>query len=188
MVDAAQIETAAAVMAPALLDPLVNGHDVDPALPNLVRGATFSGVFRCAGDDRWVALSSPTTPTGPRCARSSNVPTSTSRLAPTWPRRRRARRRGRHLGGAALAAHHGAAAQAEGLAAGPVQDAEDVAAPAVRHAAWWWRSDQPDLGVIEYAQSPYLMTKTPGRHRRPGPPPGRAHRRGAARVARRRRR
>src|SRR5579863_7775190 len=54
-VDLAEVETAAAVMGPMMLDYVVNGRaSVVPG--NRVPGALLSEVVRCHGDDRWLAV------------------------------------------------------------------------------------------------------------------------------------
>ena len=54
-VDLAEVETAAAVMGPMMLDYVVNGRaSVVPG--NQVPGALLSEVVRCHGDDRWLAV------------------------------------------------------------------------------------------------------------------------------------
>ena len=42
-------------MAPIYLDPLNNGRDTPPT-GNAVPGSLFTGVFRCQGHDRWLAI------------------------------------------------------------------------------------------------------------------------------------
>ena len=54
-VDVAETEALAAVMAPIYLDPLNNGRDTPPT-GNAVPGSLFTGVFRCQGLDRWIAI------------------------------------------------------------------------------------------------------------------------------------
>ncbi|HEX5588129.1 MAG TPA: CoA transferase [Acidimicrobiia bacterium] len=168
-IDAAQIETTAAVMAPILVDPLVNDRDVGPRGNDT--GALLSGAFPCAGDDRWVALEighladwrilcellerddlavdSPDAAFAGRGDLEAALGEWTSMRTP-------------HTVALLL--------QARGLAAGAVQDTEDVARdPALRTRAVPVEIVQPDLGTIEYAQSPYRMSATPGHVRRCGP-------------------
>jgi crotonobetainyl-CoA:carnitine CoA-transferase CaiB-like acyl-CoA transferase len=62
------------------------------------------------------------------------------------------------------------ALQRIGLAAGAVQDSEDVVRdPQLRTRGFAVEIDHPDLGVIEYAQSPHRMSLTPGRVQRRAP-------------------
>jgi crotonobetainyl-CoA:carnitine CoA-transferase CaiB-like acyl-CoA transferase len=167
-VDAAQIETAAAVMAPMLLDALVNEREITPR-PNEVEGALLSGVFRCAADDGWLALELEdgddwaalcTLLDRPDLAvpRSAAAPDrdALAQAVAAWA--------------APLSPHTAALLlQHAGLAAGAVQNMEDVARdPSMRSRGMIVEVDQVDLGVLEYAQSPYRMSVTPGRYRRPG--------------------
>jgi crotonobetainyl-CoA:carnitine CoA-transferase CaiB-like acyl-CoA transferase len=169
-IDAAQIETIAAVMAPILLEPLVNGRDVGPP-GNDVPGSLLAGVFRCAGHDRWVALElEDVADWSALCALLNsmdlNVSTTdeakvrrgalTERVA-SW-----ARERSPHTAALIL--------QQSGLAAGPVQDMEDIVRdPVLRERDFVVEIDQPDLGPVEYTESPHRLSRTPGRWRRPGP-------------------
>ena len=60
--------------------------------------------------------------------------------------------------------------QRAGLAAGAVQDAEDVVRdPQHRERHFLLEMDHPDLGVAEYAAPPHRLTKTPPVVRRPTP-------------------
>ena len=54
-VNLAEVETAAAVMGPLILDYIVNGRD-SAYRGNQVPGALLSEVVRCAGEDRWLAV------------------------------------------------------------------------------------------------------------------------------------
>ena len=170
LLDAAQIETMAAVMAPLLVEPLVNGRDVVPP-GNDVPGTMLSGAFRCAGDDRWVAIEiDDLADWRALCAvleRADLVAHDSEEVARLRPQLELA------LGEwAAVRSPHTAAMllQGRGIAAGAVQDSEDVARdPALRSRGMVVELNQPDLGPIEYAQSPYHLSKTPGLVRRCGP-------------------
>ena len=163
VVDAAQIETAAAVLAPLLLGPLANGHDVEHT-PNGAPGALLSTVVRCAGDDRWLAVELEDLDDWARLCAVLDAPhlaASTAEHAAqhrdaletalaTW-----AADRSPHT--AALLLHHA------GLAAGAVHDMEDVARdPSLRARNLVVEIEQRDLGVIEHAQAPYRMVSATG--------------------------
>ncbi len=169
-VDAAQIETAAAVMAPILLEPLADGRDAGPR-GNQVPGSPLSGAFRCAGDDRWVAIELDDLDDWAALCRFLD---RDDLVADTRPgaAATRSELETTFAEWASVRTPHTAALllQACGLAAGAVQDGEDVARdPALRTRGLVVEIDQPDLGVIEHAQSPYRMSATPGRVRRCGP-------------------
>jgi crotonobetainyl-CoA:carnitine CoA-transferase CaiB-like acyl-CoA transferase len=55
-IDISQAETAAAMLAPAFLEYLVNGREPEPQ-GNFSSFAAPHGAYRCKGDDRWCALS-----------------------------------------------------------------------------------------------------------------------------------
>ena len=60
--------------------------------------------------------------------------------------------------------------QRAGLAAGVVQDAEDVVRdPQHRERHFLLEMDHPDLGVAEYAAPPHRLAKTPPAVLRPNP-------------------
>ena len=169
-VDAAQIETAAVVMAPILLEPLVNGRDVGPP-GNDVAGSVLSGAFRCAGHDRWVAVELEDLDDWAALCALLECPElgvdDTEQAA-----ERRDELVAVLEAWAAEHSPHTAALilQQAGIAAGAVQDMEDVYRdPVLRERGFVVEVDQPDLGVIEYPQSPHRLSATPGRYRCPGP-------------------
>jgi crotonobetainyl-CoA:carnitine CoA-transferase CaiB-like acyl-CoA transferase len=169
-IDVAQTEALGAVLAPLYLDPLNNGRDTPP-MGNAVPGSLFTGVFASQGHDRWLAIElEDLADWSMLCAvldRPDLVVHDDADLD--------ARRRDLHD---AIAAWSGARSphtaalllQNAGLAAGAVYDYEDIARdPQLRARGAVVELDQPDLGVIEYYESPYRMTKTPGSARWAGP-------------------
>jgi crotonobetainyl-CoA:carnitine CoA-transferase CaiB-like acyl-CoA transferase len=171
-VDLAEVETAAAVMGPMMLDYIVNGRgSVVPG--NRVPGALLSEVVRCRGDDRWLAVEAEDAADWRALAaflgRDDLADLAEAALPPEPAR---------DALGAALAAWAAnlTAQQAmrmlqrAGLAAGAVQDAEDVVRdPQHRERHFLLEMDHPDLGVAEYAAPPYRLAKTPPTVRRPTP-------------------
>jgi crotonobetainyl-CoA:carnitine CoA-transferase CaiB-like acyl-CoA transferase len=168
-VDLAEVETAAAVMGPMMLDYAVNGRrSVVPG--NRVAGALLSEVVRCRGDDGWLAVEIEDAADWQVLARlvgrddlASFVASSAEAAAAlgaalaSWAAERTAQQAMRVL-------------QRAGLAAGAVQDAEDaVRDPQHRERHFWLEMDHPDLGVAEYAAPPHRLAKTPPTVRRPTP-------------------
>jgi benzylsuccinate CoA-transferase BbsF subunit len=167
-VDLAEVETAAAVMGPMMLDYVVNGRrSVVPG--NEVPGALLSEVVRCRGDDSWLAVEVEDAGDWEVLARlvgredlSLASPVSDNRAAlaaalAAWVTERTAQQAMRVL-------------QRAGLAAGAVQDGEDVVRdPQHRERHFWLEMDHPDLGVAEYAAPPHRLAKTPPTVRRPTP-------------------
>jgi crotonobetainyl-CoA:carnitine CoA-transferase CaiB-like acyl-CoA transferase len=183
-VDLAEVETAAAVMGPMMLDYVVNGRrSVVPV--NRVPGALLSEVVRCRGDDNWLAVEvedaddwrTLATLVG-RDDLAEAVPTPIAVLAPESSPQSSPDEQARAALGAALAAWAAERTaqqamrilQRRGLAAGAVQDGEDaVRDPQHRERHFLLEMDHPDLGVAEYAAPPHRLAKTPPTVRRPTP-------------------
>lgn len=165
-VDLAEVETAAAVMGPMMLDYVVNGRrSVVPG--NQVPGALLSEVVRCRGDDNWLAVEVEDAADFRTLARvvgrddlALDADPGTDALAAAlaaWAAERTAQQAMRVL-------------QRAGLAAGAVQDGEDVVRdPQHRERHFLLEMDHPDLGVAEYAAPPHRLAKTPPAVRRPTP-------------------
>ena len=171
-IDLAEVEVAGAVMAPLLLDYVVNGRE--PAAtgqPADAGAAPFRQVVRCQGDDRWLAveledaadlhtlavlLGHPDLGTAETSDEQSSSVALAAALA-EW---------------AAVRTPHQAmrALQRAGLAAGAVQNAEDVVRdPQHRERHFLVEMDHPDLGIAEFAAPPYRLSATPAAPRRPTP-------------------
>jgi crotonobetainyl-CoA:carnitine CoA-transferase CaiB-like acyl-CoA transferase len=154
-IDQAQIEVAGAIMGPVLLDAVVNGREPgDEPPPGLV--------VRCRGDDRWLAVEPEDADDWARLAQVVGAPDPGDRAAVgeavgTWAAALTPQQAMRML-------------QRVGLAAGAVQDAEDVTRdPQHRERHFLQEMDHPDLGVAEYASPPYRLAKTPATIRRRTP-------------------
>jgi len=174
-VDLAEVETAAAVMGPMMLDYVVNGR-ASVVSGNRVPGALLSEVVRCRGDDRWLAveLEDP----GDWRALASLVGRDYLAEAVALPTDGGPTEEDKAALAAALADWAGELTaqqamrmlQRAGLAAGAVQDAEDVVRdPQHRERHFMLEMDHPDLGVAEYAAPPHRLAKTPPVVRRPTP-------------------
>ena len=144
-------------MGPLLLDYTVNGHEPgqDPP-PGMV--------VRCLGEDRWLAVEPVDDEDWPRpgalLAGASPIPATTPRSPTrvgTWAAALTPQQAMRTL-------------QRAGLAAGAVQNSEDVTRdPQHRERHFLQEMDHPDLGVAEYASPPYRLAKTPATIRRRTP-------------------
>jgi benzylsuccinate CoA-transferase BbsF subunit len=167
-IDMAQIDTGAAIMPSLYLDYLANGHEW-AAGPNEVPGSFFSGVLACVGADAWVAIEledaqdwdalcsflerpdlcvEPGTP-------APGVPSPVVRAS-------------LHQAVAAWAAtvtplqatHR---LQNIGLAAGPVQNGEDLWRDAqLRSRGAFVDVVHPDLGLLEYPDAPVSASAPTG--------------------------
>jgi crotonobetainyl-CoA:carnitine CoA-transferase CaiB-like acyl-CoA transferase len=169
-VDLAEVETAASVMGPLMLDYVVNGHD-SAFLGNQVPGALLSEVVRCRGDDRWLAVEA--TDTADWQALASLVGRHDLHAADLPPDDLA---RGELAAALASWARDLAPQQAmrmlqrAGVAAGAVQDAEDlVRDPQHRARNFLIEMDHPDLGLAEYTAPPHRLAKTPPTVRRATP-------------------
>lgn len=168
--DVAQIDAMVGPLIPLLVGPLVNGED-QPSAHNQVPGSWLTAVLPCKGPDRWVAieledqidwstlcrvLERPDLDTDDLGSAQASRDDLTDALA-AW-----VGERSPHTVTHVL--------QQEGLAAGAVQDGEDIwHDPQLRTRGYFQLLDQPDLGPRWYPNPPYRFTKTPGRLRRSGP-------------------
>jgi crotonobetainyl-CoA:carnitine CoA-transferase CaiB-like acyl-CoA transferase len=154
-IDQSQIEVAGAIMGPLLLDCTVNGHEPGEDQPPGM-------VVRCSGEDRWLAVEPADDEDWQRLARIAGAPDPGDRAAVTeavgtWA--------------AALTPHQATRIlQRAGLAAGAVQDTEDVTRDAQhRERHFLQEMKHPDLGLAEYAGPPHRLSKTPAAIRRRTP-------------------
>jgi crotonobetainyl-CoA:carnitine CoA-transferase CaiB-like acyl-CoA transferase len=164
-IDLAQVETAAMLMAPLLLDFSVNGRDSEPH-GNVVPGSLLSEVMASAGDDRWLAVEAEDSrdlfriaaamgrpdlaPDAERHGLSAGADIGLIEALREWASSRTAHQAMRLL-------------QRAGVAAGAVQDAEDIVRDVQHRArAFFVEQSHPDLGTAEYPTSPLRLFKTPG--------------------------
>jgi crotonobetainyl-CoA:carnitine CoA-transferase CaiB-like acyl-CoA transferase len=168
--DVAQMEAAAALMAPLYLDLLANGRDAVPPV-NAVPGSVLTGVYPALGHDRWLALELEDLDDWNVLCRVIER----SDLAAKDLDDVEAHRAALHdaLGEWSLTLPPHAAAhllQRAGIAAGAVQDSDDIARdPQLRSRGYMVEIDHPDIAVLEFAQSPLRMSKTPGHVRSRAP-------------------
>jgi crotonobetainyl-CoA:carnitine CoA-transferase CaiB-like acyl-CoA transferase len=170
-IDLAQAETGAALMAPLYLDALNGGPDWSyPA--NTSPGSLLSAVLRCRGDDEWAAVDIEDIQDWNvlceilerpdlgllDCEIDEPPPTSDLLLAlEKWSINSTANQVALRL-------------QKVGLAAAPVTNSEDLwRNPQLRSRQAFVEVHHPDLGTIEYPESPDRLELTPGRVRCAGP-------------------
>lgn len=166
--DVAQTEALAAVNAPVYLDPLNNGRDTAPA-GNSIQGSFFTEVFPSRGHDRWIALELEDLDDWARLCAVLERPDLLVDSLDAAARRRHELAAAVREWSATRTPHTAAQVlQRAGLAAGAVYDNEDaVRDPQLRARGAVVEVAHPDLGTVEYAQSPHRLAKTPGRVRRP---------------------
>ncbi|MGW0810877.1 CaiB/BaiF CoA transferase family protein [Nonomuraea sp. NPDC002799] len=171
-IDIAQTEPTIAVLGPLLMDWTVNGRDIGPQGNDHPRRAPH-GVYRCAGQDRWIAISVLRDEQWEPLVRvlALDVP-------PEWrheAERHRARDRLNELIGAAVAARDADALARElreaGVPAGVVQNSADLVDhdPQLAAREHWLRLDHPEMGTTLYNAPPFRLTGDPVRLRHPAP-------------------
>ena len=170
-IDLAQAETGAAIMAPLYLDALNGGPDWSyPS--NTSPGSLLSTVLRCRGDDEWAAVDIEDLqdwnalckilerPDLALLDSAIGQPPPTSDLLSAlekWSKNATANQVALRL-------------QKVGLAAAPVTNSEDLwRNPQLRSRRAFVEVYHPDLGTIEYPESPDRLQLTPGRVRCAGP-------------------
>jgi crotonobetainyl-CoA:carnitine CoA-transferase CaiB-like acyl-CoA transferase len=172
-IDLAEVEAAAAVMGPLMLDYAVNGHDPAPGGNggNMVPWVLFSDVVPCRGDDRWLAVEAEDATDLRRLAELVGCPDPGQPGSPLDEQARLRLSAALRTWARPLTPQQAMRAmQRAGLAAGAVQDNEDVVCdPQHRERRFLHEMNHPDLGVAEYASSPYRLAKMPATIRRPTP-------------------
>lgn len=167
-IDLGQTDVAAAMLASLMLDQLNGGPDPLPP-GNEVADSWSSGVYRCAGPDRWVAIEAEDARGWAALGQLADHPIDTPDLPDSSVRKEMSEAVAKWA--AKLTPWQAARmAQRAGVAAAPVQDAEDVwRDPQLR----WRRSivpvTHPDLGTFEYPAPVHRMTRTPAAVRRHAP-------------------
>lgn len=174
-IDSAQIEVGASLLGPFYLDYLVNGRDPKPQ-GNRKDGAAPYGAYPCAGDDRWCVIAVRSdemwthfcraigNPDWCQADRFSTLPgrqrnrEELDRLVAGWTRERTAEDVTDCL-------------QREGVAAGPVQDVEDMlfTDANARDRGLFVELEEPELGPILTECPPVRMSRTPPQVRSPAP-------------------
>ena len=181
-IDVSQVEAMASLLGSAILEYMVDGGEVEP-VGNGSTEAAPHGVYRCRGDDRWCALAVFTDEEwqgfkralgNPPWAENRKFATLTGRLKHSeelnrlvegWTKKR-------------TAEEVMALLQGQGVAAGVVQDASDLANdPQLRERGFFIELDHPELGKtisdavpIRLSDTPAIrLSDTPARYTRAAP-------------------
>jgi crotonobetainyl-CoA:carnitine CoA-transferase CaiB-like acyl-CoA transferase len=168
-IDLSQVEAMASLLGSAILDYQLEGREV-AAVGNGSTGAAPHGVYRCKGDDRWCALAVFTEEEwwgfkralgNPAWAEEKGFATlagrlkhkaELDRLIEGWTKK--------HAAGEVMALLQG-----EGVVAGVVQDARDLAKdPQLKGRGFFI-----ELGRAVSDAEPVRLSKTPARYRRAAP-------------------
>jgi len=169
-IDLAQADSGAAVMAPLYLDQLANGKPWS-AQPNEVPGALVSVVVSCQGADAWVAIELENTADWDTiCAVMERTDLQHNTDPPTADERDTLRVAIERWAGTLTPFQAAQRLQTAGVAAGPVQNSEDLwRDPQLRTRGAIVEVDHPDMGIVEFPNSPDHMSKTPGHVKSRGP-------------------
>jgi benzylsuccinate CoA-transferase BbsF subunit len=173
-IDVSQVEAMASLFGDAVLDYTVSGKEVEP-VGNSSTEAAPHGVYRCQGDDRWCAIAVFTDEEwlgfkralgNPPWAEDRRFTTLTGRLENSeelnrlvegWTRE--------HTPEEAMAL-----LQKQGVAAGVVQDASDLAKdPQLKERGFFIELDHPELGKTISDAVPMRLSDTPARYTRAAP-------------------
>ena len=154
-IDMAQAETGAALMPGLYLDYLANGREWN-ARPNEVPGSLFSAVIRCLGDDAWVAVELENAADWAQLCSSLERPDLLLGAEGATNEMREALRVAIESWAAAVTPFQAThTLQRLGLAAGPVQNGEDLWRDAqLRSREAFVDVTHPDLGALEYPDAP----------------------------------
>lgn len=156
-IDFAQAEGAMHALGPAILDYTVNGH-VWSRMANHDLLLHPHGVFRCAGDDRWVAVACETD--AQRDALAALVGGADERHIAAWTATRSPDDAMHEL-------------QAVGVAAHAVQNSPEVVAdPQMVHRNHFRTLPHPELGEITIEGPRFVLSRTPATVSTPGPTMG----------------
>jgi benzylsuccinate CoA-transferase BbsF subunit len=174
-IDISEVEVMAGLLGGAVTDFIVKGQEPLP-MGNLSQEAAPHDVYPCRGKDRWCAIAVFTEAAwqglknalgNPKWADDKKYDTSSSRIENRGDLDRRISAwTKRHTTGEVMAS-----LQANGVAAGVVQDAADLAGdPQLKQSGFF--IDKPGIGKFVDA-STIRLSGTPAAYNRPAPPPGR---------------
>ncbi len=176
-IDVSQVEAMASLLGSAVLDYTLNGREIEP-VGNRSTGAVPHGVYRCRGDDRWCAIAVFTNDEWQGFKRALGNPTWTEDEKFTTPSSRLEnvdeldrlveRWTGQHTAEEVMAL-----LQKEGVAAGIVQNASDLASdPQLKAQGFFIELDHPELGKTISDATPVKLSDTPAGYERAAPVQG----------------
>jgi benzylsuccinate CoA-transferase BbsF subunit len=174
-IDLAQIEPTIALLGPTVLDLTVNDRRHERQ-GNAHGYAAPHGVYRCEGDDRWIAISVKTDEQwrGLQCALGSPTWAADQQWADARTRGEHASELNRLIEGETTrwqAETLMEACQTESVPAGVVQTSADVVNtdPQLAWRKHWIRLDHPEMGDSLYSAPPFRYSRTPVELRAPAP-------------------
>ena len=173
-IDVSQVEAMASLLGDAVLAYQVSGSKIEP-VGNGSTEAVPHGVYPCRGDDRWCAIAVFTDDEwqgfkralgSPSWAEDSRFSTLSRRLKNCGELDRLVER----WTGQRTAEDVMTRLQREGVAAGVVQDAGDLARdPQLKERGFFIELDHPELGRTVSDASPIRLSDTPARYTRAAP-------------------
>ena len=173
-IDVSQVEAMSSLLGSAILDYTVNGRPAEPMGNSSTQAAPY-GVYRCQGDDRWCALAVFTDEEWQGFRRALGNPpwTKDKRFATLSSRLENSDELDRLVEG--WTREHSAEEvmarlQEQGVAAGVVQDASDLANdPQLKERGFFIELDHPELGKTISDAIPIKLSDTPAKYHRPAP-------------------
>ncbi len=173
-IDMAQTEPTVALLGPAVLDFSVNGH-VQQARGNQHPDAAPYGAYRCAGEDRWIAICVMNDAQwqglgkvlgAPAWMQDAALASNSGRLAQRGAIDQQLNQATQSLDRNGLSA----ALQAQGVPAGPVNDAADVIQdPQLDHRGHWLTLEHPEMGPSLYNAQPFRFSRSAAGVPKPAP-------------------
>lgn len=171
-IDLAQIEPTLAMLGPSLMNYFVNGV-VDQRAGNTHPERAPQGVYPCAGNDRWIAISVCTDEQWLALAQALKLEqrpqwlTASGRLSDTQALDDAISRVTEHHDALTLAR----TLQAHAIPCGPVQDARDVLErdPQLAARKHWITLDHPEVGPSTYNSAPYRYSDAQSEPTSPAP-------------------
>ncbi len=173
-IDVSQVEAMSSLLGSAILEYTANGRQVEPVGNSSTQTAPH-GVYRCRGDDRWCAITVFTDDEWQRFRRALGNPPwaedkrfvtlagrlanvdELDRLVGDWTREY-------------TAEEVMALLQGQGVAAGVVQDAGDLANnPQLKERGFFIELDHPEMGKTISEATPIRLSDTPAKYNRAAP-------------------
>jgi len=176
-IDVSQVEAMSSLLGNAVLDYTLNGREIEPVGNSSTHAAPY-GVYRCRGDDRWcaVAVFNDEEWEGFKRALGNPIWTEDKRFATLASRLENSDELDRLVEewtGEHTAEEVMALLQEQGVAAGVVQDASDLANnPQLRARGFFIELDHPELGKTISDATPIKLSDTPARCSRAAPVQG----------------
>jgi len=174
LIDLSQFEAGLHLIAPLLLDYSANGVEAK-ANGNACEYAAPHGVFRCKGEDRWCAIAVFEEKEWQAMCKVMGNPEWTGESDfSTLPERKKNEARLNRLieqwTSQYEPEHIMTVLQKEGVAAGVVQNAEDICSdPQLEERKFFWNGKHKELGLFSYLGQPSRLSETPAKLYRNAP-------------------